>query len=1023
MKEWLEKTDSDSPASEYRKHLHSHARGTGEWILETPQYEQWSQSNNVKNLWIRGIPGCGKSVVAASLISRLQRQGDAIVLFFFFREVIQANRSPRSLIPDFCHELVDHSPPLVESLKSLQEAHSNVASVPFEKLWSSLVTCLGSIKERVFCVVDALDEMKPGNESDQFLEEFLNLQTPDTVKVILTSRQVPQVERYMSGACLVDLRLDRKNVDRDIAFYLTQRLDNSEMDIAAETAEALKKAICDRGKGLFLYARLMFDKLLLHPDDILSQIDSLLDGLGDMYGDILHEHVSRSGTNSHFQQLILEWIIHSSRPMRLLELAVMVDALPNRGRLDPSIDAKMGIRTTCGPLLEVCEDGVVQIIHHSLTEFALNRNVSHTRMSQQKREFAVLDSASVHGMIALTCLRYLENVANEERTSIHRIKSSQGTDMYLRHYFLQYAASEWSFHTANAFESNENLRDCLIKFFQPGSLTLEFWKGHLREDLNRSHRGRWGRDKDSEVDIPPLFFAAHYGLISLARHCLKNGTSPDLYDLKQLTPLVYAIERDHNEIVKLLLQHQASHDVGSAEEGKPVHFAALRNNTQALQDLIAAGADMAAEKIVSHSEQSYFYGNERYETSRPRDPRYTPFLIACREGHVETIDLLINHCPHSQILQGLHIAILEGKLRAVEALLGVQDVRRMINHRDCDGNTALYIASKKRRSDIVDCLLNAGADVNVLSMNLDSPPEPPSSSPMSRRVLLPSYTPLHGWAIGPQFLPTSEFKSWDNTNHPINKSVLHSLLSAGCDINAKDHRGQSALFFCSQFCFYNAENPTISLQALIKEGADASILDRDGASVIHMQGKTLTLETLQALVDSGLDINASRRTDGATPLMLAAESEKTDPLIFQALHADFHRQDLAGNTALFYYLRKSRRRNLQQLDNWMKLSNVNIQNNLGRTPFLEFLHYNDGFQDETLVEVLKKMVQHGMSIHTRDFTGKNALLTGISQWEYYWDSAHNLMTELLNFGLNIRETDDEGKSGKFKVIIPVKISH
>jgi ankyrin repeat protein len=875
---------------------------------------------------------------------------------------------------------------------------------------------LGSIKERVFCVVDALDEMKRGNESDQFLEEFLNLQTPETVKVILTSRQVPQVERYMSGACLVDLRLDRKNVDRDIAFYLTQRLENSEMDIPVETAEILKKAICDRGKGLFLYARLMFDKLLLHPDDILSQIDSLPDGLGDMYGDILHEHVARSGTNSHFQRLILEWIIHSSRPMRLLELAVMVDALPDRGHLDPSIDAKMGIRTTCGPLLEVCEDGVVQIIHHSLTEFALNRDVSHTRMSQQKREFSVLDSASVHEMIALTCLRYLENIANKEQTSLHGMTSRQRKDMYLRHYFLQYALSEWPFHAINGPESNENLLDCLIKFFQPGNLALKFWEGLRREEWNRSHPGRW--DRDCKDDVPPLFIAAHYGITFLTRHFLKNGVSPDVYDSHRLTPLVYAIERGHNEIIELLLQHQASHDVGCAEKGKPVHFAAERNNTQALQNLIVAGADMAAEKIVSDINQTYDHRNERYETSQSRD---TPFLIACRQGHVETIDLLINHCQQSHLFKGLHIAILEGQLKVIEALLRVQDVRSMINDRDCNGNTALYMASKKRRSDLVECLLNSGADVNALSMNLNSPPEPPSSSPMSRKVL-PSYTPVHGWAIGPQFLRTSKFKSWDNRNHPIEESVLQSLLSAGCDINAKDHRGRSALFFWSEFCSYSAEDPIIPLQVLIKQGADASILDRTGASLLHMKGTPLTLEILQLLVDSGLDINVSRCTDGATPLMLAAGSKETDPFIFQAVNADFHRQDLAGNTALFYYLRKSRRESLLQLENWIKLSNVNIQNNFGKTPFLEFLHYN-GDSDEKLVEIFKKMVQQGMSIHTRDFTGKNALLTGLSHWKHYWKSGQNLIEELLSMGLNVQETDDEGKSGEFKVMIHANISH
>lgn len=81
----LSPTDSDSPASENRKHLHSHTPGTGEWTLNTQQYHQWCESDSVGDLWIRGIPGCGKSVVASSLIKRLERLRDGPVLYFLLQ--------------------------------------------------------------------------------------------------------------------------------------------------------------------------------------------------------------------------------------------------------------------------------------------------------------------------------------------------------------------------------------------------------------------------------------------------------------------------------------------------------------------------------------------------------------------------------------------------------------------------------------------------------------------------------------------------------------------------------------------------------------------------------------------------------------------------------------------------------------------------------------------------------------------------------------------------------------------------
>ncbi len=90
IRAWLSPTDYLSDSSEYRKHLNSHVEGTGGWVHETDQYRQWHDSLNVGGLWIRGIPGSGKSVVAATLIQKLAEAEQAPVLFFFFRHIIIA---------------------------------------------------------------------------------------------------------------------------------------------------------------------------------------------------------------------------------------------------------------------------------------------------------------------------------------------------------------------------------------------------------------------------------------------------------------------------------------------------------------------------------------------------------------------------------------------------------------------------------------------------------------------------------------------------------------------------------------------------------------------------------------------------------------------------------------------------------------------------------------------------------------------------------------------------------------------
>jgi hypothetical protein len=80
IKTWLVPTDYDSGGSEYVKHRFSHMKGTGQWIKDTDQYREWRESDKHGCLWINGMPGSGKSVVAARTTSDLAKDKDAVVL-------------------------------------------------------------------------------------------------------------------------------------------------------------------------------------------------------------------------------------------------------------------------------------------------------------------------------------------------------------------------------------------------------------------------------------------------------------------------------------------------------------------------------------------------------------------------------------------------------------------------------------------------------------------------------------------------------------------------------------------------------------------------------------------------------------------------------------------------------------------------------------------------------------------------------------------------------------------------------
>ncbi|KAJ5357654.1 hypothetical protein N7541_004812 [Penicillium brevicompactum] len=908
IKVWLSPTDSDTPASEYKKHLNSHAAGTGEWILETEQYRQWSESK-VGNLWIRGIPGCGKSVVAASFISRFRRLQDGPVLFFFFREIIQANRSPRSLMQDFCHEMLEYSPWLQSQLNQIKAQHSSVGAVPYKELWKCMATAMGSIG-KVHCVVDALDEMEQGN--DQFFQDLLDLgrQSSGSIKLIITSRQVPHVEKHLKGTSLVDLRLDRRNVDRDIAVYITQRLVDAHLKLPDEKIEEVKQTICDRGQGLFLYSRLMLDQLLLHPESMSINIKKLPDGLGDMYTELLRDHAIRSGTSTEFQKFILQWITHSARPLRLLELAVMVDSLPDRCGLSESQDAKLAIRTTCGPLLEVCEDGVIQIIHHSLTEFVLNRDVTHTQMSNHERGFSGFHAPTVHGMITKICVNYLSSGCLDGiSTEIKRPSEDDGwainKELALRFYFLRYAIVEWPFHASRAVEFDEGLLPFLENFCTDGNHSYEAWKKLWSYNTH-------GVPKTGSS----LHIAAYCGIPAFARYLLLKGVNPDSGDSRNETPLMFAIERDHAEVITVLLEHGAKHDV--CDEKDLVLYATKKNHAKSLQALIKGGVPIKTYvKSLPESEEKFpcdVLGG--YVTSEGSRELHTPFEFACYDGHLEAVQELMKHLDSLYLCNGfLHLASKAGKSKVVGALLEDESVRGTINLRDSNGNTPLYLAAKQRDYETVKTLLEHGADVTLNSMNLNHPPR--------AEVQVGKLSP--GWTESMDFATT--------------------ILDRGANAALLDCQGSSPLHF-PQLTSNIAE-------ALVNSGADInSARDSDGLTPLMLMASSLSRIELSLWHEMNVDFS---RKDH--------QGQTAFHHCFRSRLSDTNKKDI-----------------VPWINAWCTLGDLNARDNFGRTPLLELLFRNgnnwtDGSHN---VQIIQQFIKNGASLEDRDFSGQTALLTALN---------------------------------------------
>lgn len=610
IRAWLKPTDYSLDSGEFSKHLASHLPGTGSWLTSSETYKEWLHGENEGILWIKGIPGSGKSVIAAHLVDSLTRlHPGRPVLYFFFRQIIDANHEPAALLRDWLDQILIFSPPLQKRLMELIKSGRSISSISMEDQWSNLKLAFNGIDGQVFCIADALDEMDQGNEA--FLQSLASLGQwmPSKVKVLITSRPVPLIEQILRHSRLLSIRLAEKHVDFDIASYVNHGLKASSMTEGDK--DLVRAAIPGRANGLFLYAKLALDAFLepgAQTDKVLKALPS---DLHDMYTRLLRDHARRSGVPHDVQLLILQGVTHATRPLRLLELAEMLDVAHHSDSKRDLNTRKNLVRTATGPLLEILPDETVCVIHHSLTEY-----LKCMTRSEDDGGYPILRLGPTHGRLAIACLNYLQSgclgAVNASSKNDHRARRSSYFRFYnpesssitqeeqqirLRYPFFSYANTNWHIHvprSASAGFPQAELNTAIDNIFSDRTYREAWLKFQGYEDGGQD----WSEDGDPDYSPTSLHIAARYGLCDYAQFLVETkGADVHACDASGRTPLWYAASSGHAGIIRLLVDAGAGPDVDDSMFGlKPLHKAASQNHAKAVTALLAAGVDPLTEK-------------------------------------------------------------------------------------------------------------------------------------------------------------------------------------------------------------------------------------------------------------------------------------------------------------------------------------------------------------------------------------------------------------------------------------------
>ncbi|XP_026463119.1 85/88 kDa calcium-independent phospholipase A2-like isoform X1 [Ctenocephalides felis] len=242
----------------------------------------------------------------------------------------------------------------------------------------------------------------------------------------------------------------------------------------------------------------------------------------------------------------------------------------------------------------------------------------------------------------------------------------------------------------------------------------------------------------------------------------------------------------------------------------------------------------------------------------------SPLQVAIKTNNLKTVQMLISAKSSLEHLDNeantvFHYAAGTNK----DIIMALSDeAPRCLNSRNAIGHTPLHVACLANKPDCVKALLLAGADVNIAASRTDIPLE--SSTPgyvgdflqNNSNKLYPDDmklggTPLH-WCCS--------------------REVIETLIGMGCDIDAFNFEGRTALHVMV------LRNRLECAVALLSREANPNIADYNGDTPLHLAVQQNLIPMVQCLVVFGADLNF-KNNKGETPRHVTTTGTSGDKVL------------------------------------------------------------------------------------------------------------------------------------------------
>ena len=427
---------------------------------------------------------------------------------------------------------------------------------------------------------------------------------------------------------------------------------------------------------------------------------------------------------------------------------------------------------------------------------------------------------------------------------------------------------------------------------------------------------------------------------AVCRVLIDAGADLHTKNEKQRLPLQYACASGALDVVKMLLPEV---DVNyKLDDCSALHYAVCQTSSQKATDvvqvLIDAGADV---NILYHG--------------------YSLLHYACAHGALEIVKMLVRAGPGVRVNGAkqmfLHAAAEGGYIEIVRYLVSLPDVDVNQETVDVESCTALHRAVIHVETDVVQVLIDAGADIDTQNNEGRSPLLSACAEGTFDTVKMLVRAGAKVRATDDEGVTCLHYAA--RRGHT--EAVRYLVCLPEVDVNHRDADNNTAL----HFAVVNAN--TYAVQVLIDAGADINTQNNGGRSPLHSACASRALDVVEMLVEAGAGVRA-KSDDGDTCLILAAYFGHTETVRYLVglPEVELNYRDTENNyTALQHAVEEGYTDVVQVLID--AGADVDTRGNLGRSPLLYVCASGE-------LDVVKMLVRAGAGVRATDDEGDTCLI-------------------------------------------------